>query len=100
MADQTRIAILGVTGRMGKALIAAVQEREDATVSGGAASALSEWIGRELRVLGADSNSLVSGDATAAIQNAQVAIDFTLPEATSKNLAACERPYPEAADAA
>jgi 4-hydroxy-tetrahydrodipicolinate reductase len=76
---------------MGKALIAAVQEREDATVSGGAASASSEWIGRELRVLGADSNSLVSGDATAAIQNAQVAIDFTLPEATSKNLAACER---------
>lgn len=91
MADQTRIAILGVTGRMGKALIAAVQERQDAIVSGGAASASSEWVGRELRTLGADSDSSVSGDASAAIRNAQVAIDFTLPDATAKNLAACEQ---------
>jgi 4-hydroxy-tetrahydrodipicolinate reductase len=91
MADQVRIAILGVTGRMGKALIAAVEERADTIVSGGGTSSSSEWIGRELRALGANSAVRVSGDATAAIESAQAAIDFTLPEATSINLAACEK---------
>ncbi len=89
MADELRIAIFGATGRMGRALVTAVEECPNAVVSGASASANSEWIGRELSATGAKSKATVSKDPAGALQQAHVAIDFTLPEATSANLAAC-----------
>src|SRR5688500_17491456 len=89
MADPLRIAILGVTGRMGKALLAAAAESAEVRVMGGTASTSSQWLGHELRALGANSEARVSARVEDALQGAQVAIDFTLPDATAKNLAAC-----------
>lgn len=89
MADELRIALFGVTGRMGKALIAAVEESGNATISGASASPQSTLVGRELVALGSRSNERVASDARGALGGAQVAIDFTLPEATTANLAAC-----------
>ncbi len=74
---------------MGKALIAAIDEREHAVLSGASASPQSTWVGRDVRALGAHSDARVSGDATSALNGAHVAIDFSLPEATRANLDAC-----------
>jgi 4-hydroxy-tetrahydrodipicolinate reductase len=63
-----QVAIFGVSGRMGRAVIAAVEESADATVKGTTTSA---------------------DDPTAALRGADVAIEFALPQATTANLAAC-----------
>jgi 4-hydroxy-tetrahydrodipicolinate reductase len=89
MADELRIAIFGVTGRMGKALIDAIEESPGTSLSGASASPHSEWVGREINALGGTSNAVVASDAASALTGAAVAIDFTLPEATVSNLAAC-----------
>ena len=67
-ARQLQIAIFGVSGRLGRAVIAAVEESADAAVKGTTTS---------------------SGDPAAALQSADVAIEFALPQATAANLAAC-----------
>jgi 4-hydroxy-tetrahydrodipicolinate reductase len=89
MADELRIAIFGVTGRMGKALIDAIEESPGASLSGASASPHNECIGRELNALGGTSKAVIASDAATALTGAAVAIDFTLPEATVSNLAAC-----------
>jgi 4-hydroxy-tetrahydrodipicolinate reductase len=75
---------------MGKALIAAIDESPAAVLSGGSASPQSQWIGRECAALGAKStHAKVAADVEVALHGADIAIDFTLPEATAGNLAAC-----------
>lgn len=65
---ELQVAIFGVSGRMGRAVIAAVEEAPDAAVKGTTTS---------------------SGDPAAALRGADVAIEFALPQATAANLAAC-----------
>jgi 4-hydroxy-tetrahydrodipicolinate reductase len=89
MRDELRIAVFGITGRMGKALITAIGESGSAVLSGACASPTSTWVGRDVRALGSDSDARVSGDARSALAGARVAIDFSLPEATLENLEAC-----------
>jgi 4-hydroxy-tetrahydrodipicolinate reductase len=62
------VAIFGVSGRMGRAVLAAVEESPGASVQGTTTSA---------------------GDPAAALRGADVAIEFALPQATAGNLAAC-----------
>lgn len=89
MSNPLRIAVFGITGRMGKALISAIEESEDSTLVGACASPTSQSIGRSLRELGARSDAKVSSDPAGALTDAAVAIDFSLPEATQRNLEAC-----------
>lgn len=86
-----QIAVLGVSGRMGRALLTAIDELPGAVLSGATASANSRWLGKDASEAGggARRNVLVEADPALALRNAQVAIDFTLPEATTTNLAAC-----------
>lgn len=86
-----RVAILGVTGRMGRALIAALDESGEALLKGASASANSRWLGQDAgTALGGPSRGVpITADPAVAIREADVAIDFTLPEATAANLAAC-----------
>jgi 4-hydroxy-tetrahydrodipicolinate reductase len=65
---QLQVAIFGVSGRMGCAVLAAVEEATDAALKGTTTS---------------------SGDPAAALRGADVAIEFALPQATAANLAAC-----------
>jgi 4-hydroxy-tetrahydrodipicolinate reductase len=67
-ARPLQVAIFGASGRMGRAVIVAVEESTNATVQGTTAS---------------------SGDPAAALRGANVAIEFALPQATATNLAAC-----------
>jgi 4-hydroxy-tetrahydrodipicolinate reductase len=85
------IAILGVTGRMGGALLRALDEVPQARLSGATASSSSRWLKQDV---GAPSDGPLRGvaigdDAAAAIRGARVAIDFALPEATPANVRAC-----------
>jgi 4-hydroxy-tetrahydrodipicolinate reductase len=65
---ELQVAIFGVSGRMGRAVVAAVEESSGAAVKGSTTS---------------------SGDPAAALRGADVAIEFALPQATAANLAAC-----------
>lgn len=92
MTDHSlKIAVFGVSGRMGRALLTAIDELPGAVLSGATASANSRWLGKDASEAGggATRNVLVEADPAAALHNTQVAIDFTLPEATAANLAAC-----------
>lgn len=87
----TRIAVTGAAGRMGRALINAIQLADDAVLS-----AALERPGSSL--LGADSGELagvgrngvtVVGDLAQVLDDFDVLIDFTAPEATMQNVAMC-----------
>lgn len=90
-ANSLRVAVLGVSGRMGRAVLAALDEVPQATLSGATASAGSQWIGQDASACapGKPRNVIVTADVAAAVQGAMVAIDFTLPAATAANLQAC-----------
>src|SRR5688572_242699 len=92
MAEHSlQIAVLGVSGRMGRALLTAIDEASGAKLSGATASANSRWLGKDAgdAAGGVRRDVAVAADPAAALRKAQVAIDFTLPEATAANLAAC-----------
>jgi 4-hydroxy-tetrahydrodipicolinate reductase len=85
------VAIFGVSGRMGRALLGAIDEAPDAALSGATASANSRWLGKDVSEAcgGVKRNVLIVADPATALRDARVAIDFTLPDATAENLAAC-----------
>jgi 4-hydroxy-tetrahydrodipicolinate reductase len=90
-ARPLQVAILGVSGRMGRTLVAAVEESPGAAVVGASASAGSRWLGQDVAAVrgGAARHVVITSDPATAIGAADVAIDFTLASATIANLAAC-----------
>jgi 4-hydroxy-tetrahydrodipicolinate reductase len=88
---ELRVAILGATGRMGAALLRAVDEVPEATLVGATASAQSRWLGQDASAAngGAKRGVIVVAESTDAVRPANVAIDFTLPDATAANVGAC-----------
>jgi 4-hydroxy-tetrahydrodipicolinate reductase len=86
-----QIAIFGVTGRMGRALLSAIDEAPGTALGGATASANNRFLGHDASDAagGPKRNVLIVADAATALSHARVAIDFTLPEATAANLAAC-----------
>jgi 4-hydroxy-tetrahydrodipicolinate reductase len=89
----TRIAIIGVTGRMGLALIRAAAGKPQVGVSvvGAVASRTSAALGQDAGQLAGIGNIgvPVSKDLPAALAQADVAIDFSNAQATHSNLTAC-----------
>jgi 4-hydroxy-tetrahydrodipicolinate reductase len=85
------IAILGVTGRMGGALLRALDEIPHARLSGASASPNSRWLNQDAGAPGAGPprGVAIGNDPAAAVRNARVAIDFALPEGTLANVSAC-----------
>jgi 4-hydroxy-tetrahydrodipicolinate reductase len=67
-ARELQVAIFGVSGRMGRALLAAIEELPGVAVKGTTGSA---------------------GDPAAALRDTDVAIEFAVPQATPANVAAC-----------
>jgi 4-hydroxy-tetrahydrodipicolinate reductase len=88
MTTPLRIAVLGVGGRMGRSILAVLGETPGLVLSGASASARSERLGKQA---GSDNSGdvIVTSDPAVAVRGAAVAIDFTLPEATPANVAAC-----------
>jgi 4-hydroxy-tetrahydrodipicolinate reductase len=90
-ANELRVAVFGVSGRMGRALLQALDEHSGAVLIGASASARSKALGQDAgAAAGATKrNVLVTADPSAALRGATVAIDFTLPDATVSNVDAC-----------
>jgi 4-hydroxy-tetrahydrodipicolinate reductase len=89
----THVAILGVSGRMGRSLVRAIRDSTDFTLSGALASPTSAALGRDAGELAQTVPAAVevTSNRERALAKAEVAIDFTLPEALADNLAAVSR---------
>lgn len=87
----TRVVIVGVSGRMGQALVRVAGEFPQVRITGAVASAGSASLGRDTAVLAgmAPMGLEVTSDLPAALAAADVAIDFSQPYATRANIAAC-----------
>ena len=91
MTHPLNIAVLGIGGRMGRAILSVLQETPGVALCGASASARSEWLGKNAGPAErpAQAAVIVTSDPVVAVRGAAAAIDFTLPEATPGNVAAC-----------
>lgn len=85
------VVLIGATGRMGRAILAARGEFPQLTLVAAIASATSAALGKDSGVLagGAANHVPVTGNLAAALSQAAVVIDFSAAAATAANLAAC-----------
>jgi 4-hydroxy-tetrahydrodipicolinate reductase len=85
------VAMLGASGRMGRAIIPLLHEAADLRLSGALAAPGDTAIGEDAGVLSGIASMAVpiSDDATVALRGAQVAIDFTLPAASIHHASLC-----------
>ncbi len=87
-----RVVITGCSGRMGRALLEALASATDLRLVAALDRPGSPSIGRDAgELVGAPIGVKVSDDVVTAVQQADVLIDFTRPEATRLYLAACRR---------
>lgn len=87
----TRIAIVGVAGRMGRTLVNAVEQDAETTLAGGIVEPGSSLTGADIGELaGVGKRGVVAVDSLASIvDDFDVLIDFTAPQVTLANLAFC-----------
>jgi 4-hydroxy-tetrahydrodipicolinate reductase len=85
-----RVAIAGACGRMGRMLVETVLDAPDAELVGALDVATASGIGRDAgESLGRPTGVAVSADLGAALERADVLIDFTRPEGTLAHLSEC-----------
>ncbi len=87
----TRIAIVGVAGRMGRTLVNAVEQDDGATLAGGVVEPGSSLVGADIGELsGLGKLGIGAVESLAEIaDDFDVLIDFTAPQVTLANLAFC-----------
>jgi 4-hydroxy-tetrahydrodipicolinate reductase len=86
-----RVVIIGVSGRMGQALVRVAGDLPAVRITAAVASASSSSLGRDAGVLaGMEPLGVeITSDLAAALASADVAVDFSQPHATRANIAAC-----------
>lgn len=90
--SKIRYAIVGSSGRMGRTLIEAVLNAEDAELAAALDLPGSPSIGKDAgELIGAPCGVKVSSDLDEALAKADCLIDFSRPEGTLVHLAACVR---------
>lgn len=84
MTDGVGIAVVGVSGRMGRMLVRAVGETPGAHVSGATERPGHDWIGKDLGTAlgGAPIGVIVEDDPLEVFARSQAVLDFTVPAAT------------------
>ena len=84
MVEPIKIALLGVSGRMGKMLVEAISETSEAVISGASERPGHDWIGKDLGLMssGLENGVLVTDTPIDVFLQADAVIDFTLPEVT------------------
>ncbi len=87
----TRVAIAGAGGRMGRQLVAACLERSDVCCHGALERPDSSLLGLDIGpIIGEDPLGVtVVADLEAVVEDCEVLVDFTLPKATLRHVAAC-----------
>lgn len=84
------IVLNGVGGRMGRALVEAVDANPNTTLTGALEHTQSPFIGQDAgAAIGLNTGVVITSDIQAALQNADVLIDFSRPEGTLKLLDIC-----------
>ena len=90
--SRTKVVIAGVTGRMGHALLEGIFADAELQLHAAVDRADSPQIGRDAgEQFGKNTGVKITGDMEAALNNADVLIDFTRPEASLHYLAACQK---------
>ncbi len=90
--SKTKIVIAGVTGRMGHALLESIFADNTLQLHGALDRANSVQIGRDAgEQFGQVSGVKITSDIDAALNGADVLIDFTRPEASLQYLNACKK---------
>jgi 4-hydroxy-tetrahydrodipicolinate reductase len=90
--SKIKIAIAGSSGRMGRILLESVANADDLVLHAALEHGGSALLGRDAgEFLGAVSGVKISADVEAALQGADVLIDFTRPEGTLLHLEACRK---------
>jgi 4-hydroxy-tetrahydrodipicolinate reductase len=84
-----RIAIFGISGRMGQSLLRAVRETPAFTLSGAIASATSARLGQDAALEGAPIGVLVTSDLGLGLRGASVAVDFSVSGSVPAHAHAC-----------
>lgn len=86
-----KVAILGASGRMGRALLGCIAEADDLALAGAVTETRDPAIGRDAgEAAGLGSLGVpLTDDRKQALHGAHAAIDFTLPAALDSNLKAC-----------
>ena len=84
MAEDVGIAVVGVSGRMGRMLVRAIEETPGTRLSGATERPGHDWIGRDLgEALGGQPiGVVVAEDPLEVFAASQAVLDFTVPEAT------------------
>lgn len=85
-----KIAVLGASGRMGRAVLECIAEADDLALAGAVTETADPALGRDAgESIGMDAiDVLLTDDRAQALHDAHVAIDFTLPSATIANVRA------------
>lgn len=90
-APIVRAVVIGVTGRMGQALLRAAPAFAQLLITGAIASPVSLALGRDAgEIAGAQRNNVaVASDLAGSLAQADVALDFSTARATAENVRAC-----------
>lgn len=87
-----KVAIAGCSGRMGLELLKGVLQSDDLALHAALEHAASTQLGRDAGELVGESCGVeVTADVAAALQGADVLVDFTRPEGTLHHLEICQR---------
>ena len=90
--EKLRIAVAGVSGRMGRTLIETIAQADDMVLAAALDQPGSAYLGRDAGdLVGAPCGVIVTADVDAALAGADCLIDFTRPEGTLVHLEACRR---------
>ena len=88
--SQMKIAVAGASGRMGRMLIEAIHNADDAILAGALDIAQAPGIGTDASTfLGVAANVLIESDLAKGLAGAEYLIDFTRPEGTLRHLEYC-----------
>ncbi|MEM1344553.1 MAG: 4-hydroxy-tetrahydrodipicolinate reductase [Pseudomonadota bacterium] len=85
MEETIPVAVTGVSGRMGRMVVAAIEENPQTHLSGALVREGHPWAGRDLGTAlgGAASGLTIESDPLPVFARARAVIDFTSPEATT-----------------
>jgi 4-hydroxy-tetrahydrodipicolinate reductase len=90
--NRLRIAIAGASGRMGRTLIEAVAQADDAILAAALDLPGSACLGKDAgELIGAACGIRIVDDIDTALEQTDCLIDFTRPEGTLQHLEACRR---------
>jgi 4-hydroxy-tetrahydrodipicolinate reductase len=85
------LTVFGITGRMGQSLIRALREGSEFELRGAIASAGSARLGLDAAAEGQPTGVLITADPVAALNEASVALDFSVGSAVALHAQACAR---------